>query len=142
MPASTYTHGPGLHVHVRANVLAYTFNGLPHVALRCTERKSARRSPGHQDRENFSPRLGQLREYQQTLRVLPVLSPVSRRWRCRDKTYTDLSLTGTTRGNAPSPLTTCSVCAWFVKPGFIHSRGYENFRCSVLAVTMPNMFCQ
>lgn len=85
---SIYTHRPGLHIRGRANVLAYTFNGLPHVALRCTERKSARRSPGHQDRENFSPRLGQLREYQQTLRVFLVLSPVSSGRRCRDKTHT------------------------------------------------------
>lgn len=31
-------------------------HGLPHVALRCEGRKSAR-SPGHQDRRNLSPRL-------------------------------------------------------------------------------------
>lgn len=41
---------------------------LPHVALRCEGRKSAR-SPGHQDRRNLSPRLGQLRDCQRTIRT-------------------------------------------------------------------------
>lgn len=112
-----------LYIERAAGVWVYTFNGLPHVALRCAERKSAR-SPGHQDRENFSPRLGQLREYQQTFRVSPL-------------SFANVAIkprNSPNRTNTRSPFNVFSVELWDIQ-----SRGYEN-RCSV-SDTMPNMLC-
>jgi len=70
------------HLHSLGRMCLLPFHDLPHVALRYEGRKSAR-SPGHQDKGNLSPRLGQLRDHQRTIRAVgarpefPIVTSVS-----------------------------------------------------------------
>lgn len=57
------------HLYSLAGMCLLPSHGLPHVALQYEGRKSAR-SPGHQDKGNLSPRLGQLRDHQRTIRAV------------------------------------------------------------------------